>query len=34
MSEEEEMFKRQYEEAAFKVYGTIPVGKASFKMQR
>lgn len=34
MSEEAEMFKRQYEEAAFKVYGTIPAGKSSFKMQR
>ena len=34
MSEGAEMFKRQYEEASFKVYGTIPVGKASFKMQR
>lgn len=33
MSEEAEMFKRQYEEAAFKVYGTIPAGKSSFKMQ-
>lgn len=34
MSEEAEMFKRQYEEAALKVYGTIPAGKSSFKMQR
>ena len=33
MSEEAEMFKRQYEEAAFKVYGTVPAGKSSFKMQ-
>lgn len=33
MSEEEEMFKRQYEEAAFKVYGTIPAGKSSSEMQ-
>ena len=34
MSEEEEMFKRQYEEATFKVYGTIPAGKSSSEMQR
>ena len=33
MSEEAEMFKRQYEEASLKVYGTIPAGKLSFKMQ-
>ena len=33
MTEEEEMFKTQYEEAAFKVYGTIPAGKSSFKTQ-
>ena len=33
MSEEEEMFKRQYEEAAYKVYGTLPAEKASFNTE-
>ncbi len=33
MSEEEELYRRQYEEAAFKVWGTVPAGKMSFKMQ-
>ena len=33
MSEEEEMFKTFYEEATFKVYGTIPAEKSSFKTQ-
>lgn len=33
MSEEEELYRRQYEEAAFKVWGTLPAGKMSFKMQ-
>ena len=31
MSIEAELFKRQYEEAAFKVYGTLPARKISFK---
>ena len=33
LSEEEKMYKRQYEEAAFKVYGTPPARQMSFKMQ-
>lgn len=33
MSEEEEKFKQQYEEAAFMVYGTLPKGKVSFDVQ-
>lgn len=33
MSEEEEMYKRQYEEAAFKVYGTLPSGKMTTKLK-
>lgn len=33
MSEEEKLYKRQYEEAVFKVYGTLPAEKMSFKMQ-
>lgn len=33
MSEEEEMYKRQYEEAAFKVYGTLPAGKMTTKLK-
>lgn len=28
MSEEQELYQRQYEEAAFKVYGTLPAGKS------
>lgn len=31
MSEEQELFQRQYEEAAFKVYGTPP-RKTSFQV--
>ena len=31
MSEESDLYKRQYEEAAFKVYGTLPSGKQSFQ---
>ena len=33
ISEEEKLYKRQYEEAVFKVYGTLPAEKMSFKMQ-
>ena len=31
MSEESDLYKRQYEEAAFKVYGTLPSGKQSLQ---
>ena len=31
LSEESDLYKRQYEEAAFKVYGTLPSGKQSFQ---
>ena len=30
MSEESDLYKRQYEEAAFRVYGTLPASKTSF----
>ena len=33
MSEEQELYQRQYEEAAFKVYGTLPAGKTTFQVQ-
>lgn len=33
MSEEEEKYKRQYEEAAFKVYGTLPAGNMTTKLK-
>ena len=33
MSEEQELYQRQYEEAAFKVYGTIPAGKTTFQLE-
>ena len=33
MSEEQELYRRQYEEAAFKVYGTLPAGKTTFQVQ-
>ena len=31
LSEESDKWKRSYEEAAFKVYGTLPPGKGNFK---
>ena len=30
MSEESDLYKRQYEEAAFRVYGTLPASKIFF----
>ena len=33
MSEEQELYRRQYEEAAFKVYGTLPAGKTTFQVE-
>ena len=33
MSEEQELYQRQYEEAAFKVYGTLPAGKTTFQVE-
>ena len=33
MSEGQELYQRQYEEAAFKVYGTLPAGKTNFQVQ-
>ena len=33
MSEEQELYQRQYEEAAFKVYGTLPAGKTTSQVQ-
>ena len=33
MSEEQELYQRQYEEAAFKVYGTLPAGKTTFPVE-
>lgn len=31
MSEESDLYLKQYEEAAFRVYGTLPAGKTSFQ---
>ncbi len=31
MSEESDLYRKQYEEAAFKVYGTLPARKTSFQ---
>ena len=33
MSEEQELNQRQYEEAAFKVYGTLPARKTTFQVK-
>lgn len=33
MSEEQELYQRQYEEAAFKVYGTLPARKTTFQVK-
>ena len=33
MSEEQELYQRQYEQAAFKVYGTLPARKTSFLVE-
>ena len=33
MSEEQELYQRQYEEAVFKVYGTPPAGKFTFQVK-
>lgn len=32
MSEDSELYQRQYEEAVFKVYGTLPARKTSFQV--
>ena len=32
MSEDSELYQRQYEEAAFKVYGTLPTRKTSIQV--
>ena len=33
MSKEEVLFKKQYEEAAYMVYGTVPPGRTSSEME-